>query len=604
MGATSGNVTVTATNTCGTSTASIKAITITSAPATPGLITGTATLCSGSTGNIYSIAAVAGATSYTWTVPAGATVTAGQGTISATVTMGATSGNVTVTATNTCGTSTASIKAITITSAPAAPGVITGTTTLCSSSTGNIYSIAAVAGATSYTWTVPAGATVTAGQGTISATVTMGATSGNVTVTASNGCGTSSAAIISITLNSAAPATPGAITGSLTPCSGSAGNVYSIVAVPGATSYTWTVPAGATITAGQGTISATVTMGVTSGNITVNASSSCGTSTDNLLTITVNNLPVAPGLISGTVALCSESTGNVYSIAAVAGATSYTWTVPAGATITAGQGTISATVSMGATTGDVTVTASNTCGTSAASNQNIVVNPIPSTPIVSIIDGCGSSTLTSDATGTIVWSTLETSASISVLTSGTYTVVQTINGCSSIAGSGNASPFIIPTVTLNTFSDVCINTPIFAMSGGSPIGGTYSGTGVTSNQFDPSIAGFGTFTIDYLYTDINGCFASDQQTITVGCAGLDELGSVSLTLYPNPTEGIFSLIIKNDVMSKVNIFDASGRLVKNVINNNHESEMKIDLTHFADGIYSIEIYTNQGVIRKKVTLTK
>ena len=85
---------------------------------------------------------------------------------------------------------------------------------------------------------------------------------------------------------------------------------------------------------------------------------------------------------------------------------------------------------------------------------------------------------------------------------------------------------------------------------------------------------------------------------------MDELGSVSLTLYPNPTEGIFSLIIENDVMSKVNIFDASGRIVKNVINNNFESEIKIDLTHFADGIYSLEIYTNQGVIRKKVTLTK
>ena len=41
-------------------------------------------------------------------------------------------------------------------------------------------------------------------------------------------------------------------------------------------------------------------------------------------------------------------------------------------------------------------------------------------------------------------------------------------------------------------------------------GGTYSGTGVSSNSFDPSTAGVGTHKIYYTYTDGNGCTNVDS----------------------------------------------------------------------------------------------
>ena len=773
FGSTSGNVSVTATNACGTSTASVKAVTLSSAPATPGAITGSATACPSSTGNIYSIAAVSGATSYTWTVPAGATITAGQGTTSATVTFGSTSGNVTVTATNSCGTSAASTLAVTISSAaPATPGAISGTTSVCSGSTGNVYSIAAVSGATSYTWTVPAGATITAGQGTTSATVTFGSTAGNITVTASsacgtsaassqaitintapsapgpisgtfvtcpgslvsfniasvsgalgyswtvpsgsvilsgqgttsilvqmgtisgttsvtaiNSCGTSSASSNAITISSATPLTPGAITGATSVCSGSTGNVYSISAVAGATSYTWTVPTGATITAGQGTTSISVTFGSAAGNISVTATNSCGTSSPSLQAITVNSIPVAPGTISGTITVCPNSTGNVYSIAAVAGATSYTWTVPFDATIVSGQGTTDIVVDFGSTTGNVIVTASNTCGTSAVSNvavtvlpaptvpgtisgptsvcenstgivytvptvlgatsytwtapiggtvvsgqgTNMVVvdfgttsgdiqvaqtdacgtslpssfavtiNPIPAAPVVSVLNKCGSSDLT--ATGSsLVWSTNETTPVITVTTAGTYTVTQTVNGCTSPSGSIIAAPLAVPTVSFAALSDVCINAPVVTLTGGSPAGGSYSGTAVTAGQFDPSVAGYGTFTINYDYTDGNGCSGNAAQNITVGCAGLDEVTGNVLAIYPNPTSGQFTISSSLELISEIKVYDETGRLVQ-VISKN-ENQVNIDLSTCADGIYSLEIQTALGTARERIVLNK
>ncbi len=69
-------------------------------------------------------------------------------------------------------------------------------------------------------------------------------------------------------------------------------------------------------------------------------------------------------------------------------------------------------------------------------------------------------------------------------------------------------------VTLDTFNSVCVGDSSFAMSGGVPSGGVYSGTGVSNGTFNPSVAGVGTHTITYTYT--NGfCTNSDTSTITV-----------------------------------------------------------------------------------------
>ena len=176
-------------------------------PATPGTITGDATVCSGASGETYTIDAVTGATGYTWTVPSGASITAGDGTTSITVTFGSSAGNVTVTADNGSGSSSAATKAITIATVPAQPGTITGNATVCSGASGETYSISAVGGATGYTWSVPSGASITAGSGTTEITVTFGSSSGDVSVTADNDCGSGTARTLAVTVNSA-PAAP------------------------------------------------------------------------------------------------------------------------------------------------------------------------------------------------------------------------------------------------------------------------------------------------------------------------------------------------------------------------------------------------------------
>lgn len=73
----------------------------------------------------------------------------------------------------------------------------------------------------------------------------------------------------------------------------------------------------------------------------------------------------------------------------------------------------------------------------------------------------------------------------------------------------------LPSVSLSSFTNVCANAPAFSLTGGLPVGGVYSGTGISGNNFTPATAGAGTHTINYTYSDVNGCTNSASQLLTV-----------------------------------------------------------------------------------------
>jgi hypothetical protein len=270
------------------------------APAGP--ITGTSPVSVGQTNVSYSISSVSGATTYTWTAPTGATIANGQGSTSITVNFGCStvSDNVTVTPSNANGSGMPSSFAVTVTSVGAAGG-ISGSTAVNAWDNAVAYSISSVSGATTYTWTVPAGASVASGQGTTSITVNYGcaAVSDNVTVTpaSANGCnGTPGSLAVTITGVDAA----GAISGLSALCAGSNGVAYSISSVNGATTYAWTVPAGASIADGQGSTSIDVNWGSISGPVAVTPANDNGCNgTAATLPVTVNPLPTVFNITGG-----------------------------------------------------------------------------------------------------------------------------------------------------------------------------------------------------------------------------------------------------------------------------------------------------------------
>ena len=137
---------------------------------------------------------------------------------------------------------------------------------------------------------------------------------------------------------------------------------------------------------------------------------------------------------------------------------------------------------------------------------------LPATPVVSVLNNCGTSTLSTTATGTLSWSTGETTSSITVSSSGDYTVTQTVDGYTSIAGSGTASPKTIPsrpTLTAGSTTTFC--------SGGSVVltasaGTTYLWSNGAATQSITATTE-GSYTVNV--TNANSCQSAESATTTV-----------------------------------------------------------------------------------------
>jgi hypothetical protein len=379
-------------------------------------------------------------TGYTWTVSAGGTVTAGAGTNAITVTWNtAGAQNVTVTYTNASGCAAAAPVQYNVTVNTAPAPTISGPASMCVNS--GYYDYVTQTGFTGYTWTISSGGTITWGQGTNQVQVTWN-TSGSqwiaVNYTNSNGCSAPAPVQYAVTVNPM-PGAAGNITGTAAVCGGAQGVAYSIAPVANAVNYVWNLPAGATIATGFNTNSITVNFdaNASSGNITAQGNNLCGNGTPSApFAVTVTPQAGAAGAITGEAAVCQGTSGVIYTVAPVANATTYTWTVPTGATIVSGATTNSITVDFGlsAASGVITVYGSNSCGNGTTSPDfNVTVNPIPPTPVVTVDEV----TLSSDAPAGNQWYFEgnpipgATGQTYEATLTGWYWCVVTLNGCSS-----------------------------------------------------------------------------------------------------------------------------------------------------------------------------
>lgn len=419
----------------------------------------------------FSISPVFDASSYTWNVPAGVTILSGQGTNSIFVSwtpIAASNGiigNITVTPSNACGAGTPSSVLMDINyTKPVMPNSISGPVKLCPGDVAT-YSTNLIARASYFVWSVPTGVTITSGANTnvIQVSVDGSYVGGTISVSGANACGVGQARLRAVTLNN--PAAPASISGQASGVCGATGVVYTCATVVGATSYNWSVPAGASITAGNGSNSITVdfTNSYAGGNFSVVAVNACGSSSAR--TRSVSGAPGQPGPISGDQTICPGQTNVPYSVATVAGASSYTWTVPGIATIASGQGTKDIFVNWGTnpTTGQqVTVFATNSCGSGAVRILNGIgidlgncvrigeagaqtalnIYPNPATDFATIIfngtEGADFNLTMVDIAGRVVMTERGTAAEgqnqrnvvVSEMASGIYFVTLQINGVS------------------------------------------------------------------------------------------------------------------------------------------------------------------------------
>ncbi len=296
-----------------------------------------------------------------------------------------------------------------------------------------------------------------------------------------------------------------AVTGSAI-CAGTATATVTISASESGVNYQAFAggnPVSTSVAGNSGSIILTVnTAGFAVGNTTISVQAirpGCGpVNLTNTATIIVNALPTPTITAGGSVNICAGDVVQLTSSTAV----SYLWS----------DGSTSPDITVGSAGNyTVTVTDGNGCvGTSA--QIAVTVNPIPN-PQISASGSttfCAGGDVVLTATGgtTYVWSTGETTGSITVTQSGNYSVTASNNGCNSTSTvmSVTVNPLPQPTISANGALTFCAGDSVELTS--SPASSYLWTNGSTNQAITVTTSGNYQVTV----TDGNGCTGTSATT--------------------------------------------------------------------------------------------
>jgi hypothetical protein len=225
-------------------------------------------------------------------------------------------------------------------------------------------------------------------------------------------------------------------------------------------------------------------------------------------------------------------------------------------------------------------------------------------PPAGTISACGPSVTLSAPAGysPYLWSGpigTGTNQSYYTNTSGNYSLSMGTGLCSSVkVFSLNVIP--PPSTSLTVSSPTaCTNGNTITLSG-SPVGGTYSGTGVAGNLFVPPPVP-GNYLVTYMYTSpTTSCTNTSNFSINVSvCMGVESsINSViPVKIYPNPTHAEF--IVEGNTDDLILITNELGQVIKEIKLNSSNNYSAV-INHLQSGIY----FVAGKNFRQKVVVTR
>jgi photosystem II stability/assembly factor-like uncharacterized protein len=335
--------------------------------------------------------------------------------------------------------------------------------------------------------------------------------------------------------------------------------------------------------------------------------------------------PVQPDAIAGVVSPCAGSV-ETFSVTNVPGV-SYAWQVPQDWTIVSGNGTNSITVNVGNSTGLVLVIPSNNFGTGPS--QYVMVSPVTLSEVTAHIEAdqnnvCEGNPITFTSITTnggsqpvYNWFVNNNAAGDN---SAAFSYTPANNDVVTLVFTSNAYCLIENTITSNTVTAIvnpipevswtgllpdslCINHLPVTLSGGLPSGGTYAGTGITADVFDPALAGTGEHLLTYTFTDANNCTNSASVILKVNtCLGIEELGT-AVTIFPNPASDNITITLPDHrVIDEIVIFNMMGIKVLEKNSVNATGSLTLSIHDIPSGNYFIRITTRNETIVKPIII--
>ncbi|MFZ5554372.1 MAG: T9SS type A sorting domain-containing protein [Bacteroidota bacterium] len=310
--------------------------------------------------------------------------------------------------------------------------------------------------------------------------------------------------------------------------------------------------------------------------------------------------PLVAGIASTINVLCYGGSTGSAAASATGGSSPYSYLWNNGQTTQTATG-------LSAGTYTVTITDANGCTSSQTANitePSALASSISSSTNV-LCNGGNTGSAAASATGgtspyTYLWSNSQSTATATGLSAGTYTVTITdANGCTSSQTVMITQPTALSVSTTTTPSGCSDST---GTATATPSGGVTPYTYLWSNgqtlQTATSLpADIYTITI----TDANGCIVS--QADTVSCAtGIDEVNETSsFIVYPNPTDGSFTIILSDTFLSgEIVIFNSLGQQVVQTTIADKNQNTIVDIGTYPAGMYTIMLRSDSHRLIEKI----
>ncbi len=246
----------------------------------------------------------------------------------------------------------------------------------------------------SYWWTATAGGHIVGPENQATVTIDSAGTYNLEVCSTSAGISCCDTAIVQVISEQIPPAKPDTILGPVQLCFGQIGE-WRIDSIPGATAYAWTIPAGASVLAGQDSTAITLAWDIYDGDsICVAAINACGVGVAACLEIQVTDTLAAPADLIGSTLVCLNDTIG-YHVKGSSAVNTFNWDIPPNALITDGQGTDSiALVWLDHPGGTICVREINNCDTSISICLDVAIIQPPEAAVIEGPDTvCAGSTM-------------------------------------------------------------------------------------------------------------------------------------------------------------------------------------------------------------------
>ncbi len=128
------------------------------------------------------------------------------------------------------------------------------------------------------------------------------------------------------------------------------------------------------------------------------------------------------------------------------------------------------------------------------------------------------------------------------------------------------------------------------------------GDGSNSTDTDPTYtySAVGFYNVCLTVTDSHGCQSEACDSIQITMTGVDELNMLGIKVYPNPASDVVTIESTQTNLISYALIDLSGKVVKK--GDATEGTITLNVEALKDGIYTISITTENGILSRKLVL--